>query len=104
MVFPFLFFIWKIVFDEKWHNLEDKDLLDLNADIYAAEYNNGSISDSQQILTLSKKFEEISASVATDNLILYFSLSKDFNETADIYYCKKTNGKWEEPKKIKDFQ
>lgn len=90
-----------VIFSSNRRTKEDKDLLDLNADIYASEYNNGSISDPQRIITLSKKFEEISTSVAKDNLILYFSLSKDFNETANIYYCKKTNGKWEEPKKIK---
>lgn len=77
-----------------------KDLPNLNGNVYFAEYKDGTFSQPKEISTLSEKLDEVSSSISSDNLTIYLTVSKDFNETADIYYCQKIGGVWSSPIKL----
>ncbi len=78
----------------------DKDLIDINNDVYISEYKDGTLSKPIRIGSLADKFDELASSVTSDNLTIYFSLSKDYGATSDIYVCEKIAGSWAAPKKL----
>lgn len=89
-----------IIFSSNRMTESDKDLIDINHDVYIAEYKNGELSAPVRIGNLSEKFDEISSSISSDNLTIYFSLSKDNGQTSDIYVSRKIAGVWSTPEKL----
>ncbi|MBL6963873.1 MAG: PD40 domain-containing protein [Bacteroidetes bacterium] len=80
---------------------EDKDLYAINNDIYVAKYTNGVISNPLKIRAeFNSKAEDFSSSFCKATQTLYYTYSKDMNEKADIYSCKKINDNWAEPVKL----
>ncbi|NLJ06138.1 MAG: hypothetical protein GX437_00570 [Sphingobacteriales bacterium] len=80
---------------------ENKNLADVNFNIFVSQYKKGSTSEPLKIKAgFNTRSNEVSSAFHESSKTLYYTVSDENNENADIYLCRKINDHWADPEKL----
>ena len=91
----------RILFTTNRQNEFDKDLININDDIYVVYYDKGTYSEPFRVKTaFNTKYEDMASSFCAATNTMYLSLSSDDHKTCDIYSSVKDRNNWSDPVKL----
>jgi tetratricopeptide (TPR) repeat protein len=88
----------RILFTSNRPTDTDKNLEDINDDIYVVYYDKGTYSEPMRVrMNLNTKYEDMASSFCEATQTLYFTISEDNNKTCNIYTSQKSGNNWSAP-------
>ena len=85
----------RIIFTSNRKTEHDKDLIDINDDIFVVYYDKGTFSEPMRLkAAFNTKYEDMASSYCEVTQTLYFSISTDNYQSCDIYSSKRNGNNW----------